>query len=110
MQAALTGKPGRRAPEPDEDSGRDEQPGYLGFSGDRDRGQQQVDGPQQPILAHAFLGQFFRAHHDDADDGRADAIEHRLHPRQAAETHVGPAQDQHNQELARRLVNGEKAE
>jgi hypothetical protein len=46
-----------------------------------DRSRDAVDRPEQLVLADAALRELVGAHGDDADDGCADTVKHRLHPR-----------------------------
>ena len=86
------------APKPHHNAGSDEQPGDLGFRDHGHRRQHQVDGPQQLVLADTLHGELVRAHGDDADYRGAHPIEDGLHPTEAAETHIAPAQRHDHQE------------
>ncbi|SOY61102.1 hypothetical protein CBM2587_B20069 [Cupriavidus taiwanensis] len=87
----------RCAPEPDQYAGGEKQPGDLRFRDHGHGGQRQVDRPQQFVAAHALGGQLIGADGNDADDGGAHPIEHRLHPGQSAKADISPAQSQHHE-------------
>src|SRR6267143_7288903 len=48
----------------------------------RDHGHHREDQPLQLVLGHGQLGELVGGDGDDADHGGADAVEHRLHPRE----------------------------
>src|SRR5215469_17431909 len=54
--------------------------------------------PEQPVLAHCCANEFDRAPYDNRDHRRADAVEHPLNPRKAAEMNVKSCQSEHHQE------------
>ncbi len=89
---------GRRFHQPRDDARDQEKPHNFRLRHDGDCRGDEVERPQQPVLADRFRRELVRADRDDPDHRGADAVEHGLHPGESAVGDVSCSDSDHHEE------------